>query len=146
MNPVNVLVDLDGTLAQTSDRIHFVTAKDLKQWDRFHEAGSRAKSYKDSCMVVNALQQSGFRIHIITGRTANWQKQTEVWLAQHFVRYHELTMRPVGDYRPDVEFKMEHFRKYHPDAVLLIMEDRDRVVLAARLAGYTVYHVRPGAF
>lgn len=145
MELLNVLVDLDGTLARTEDRMHYIT-REQKRWDDFHRMGCQAKPYKEAAMVVGALYRTGFRIHIITGRTANWKAGTEAWLSKNFIPYHDLTMRPVGDYRPDTEFKLEHFRMYHPDAVLMIMEDRDKVVLAARLAGYTVYHVRPGAF
>lgn len=141
MNPINVLVDLDGVLAECASRAHWAREKN---WQEYHRRGCSASVLLDGQAVVGSLLAAGFRIHIITGRSEDWRPQTDRWFVNKHIKYHELTMRKVGDYRPSVEYKMDEFKKYHPDAVLMILEDDERVTAAARMAGYTVYHTRYG--
>lgn len=140
-----VIVDLDGTLADCSDRQHFIKG-DKKNWDGFHEAGCRAEPIQHIVVMVNALAMAGFKIVILTGRNGKYRVGTEAWLNRHVPKWNRLIMRVDDDFRSSVEVKGEILAQMVPQRVLAIFEDQPELVKLGRHMGYTVLQVADGAF
>lgn len=137
--PVCILVDMDGTLALIKGRSPYDTGS----------------SYKDKpnipvVMAVNALRATypNLLIFIVTGREDKFYDVTKDWLIKNNVQFDKIYMRPTGDRRPDIEVKKEIYEqnfkgKYN---ILLILEDRSRLVKKYRELGLPVFQVAEGDF
>lgn len=142
-----IVVDLDGTLCDTSSVLHFV--KDLpkgqKNYDAFHE-GSR------DCPPIPMVQQwiaeqyaAGAKIVIATGRKEKWRELSAAYIAEHMPQpYIAMYMCGNSDHRGQVEFKSELIHelveKYD---VVGAIEDRQAVIDVWNELGIPVVHV-PG--
>ena len=77
---MDVIFDLDGTLADPTHRLHFVKTKP-KNWPAFFAAAD-----KDECVEPIAMMARGFalgnRVLICSGRPDNMRDMTETWLAK----------------------------------------------------------------
>lgn len=116
-----IIVDIDGTLA------HNKTGRGFYEWDRVGE-DTLDRSIAD---MVNVYESMGYRIIIVSGRSDECREQTENWLHENDVLYHELHMRPqdklyVKDSIIKREIYEEHVKgKYN---VNFVLDDRDQVV------------------
>ncbi|MFI5880888.1 AAA family ATPase [Streptomyces sp. NPDC051554] len=133
-----VMCDIDGTLALHNgrgpydfercgeDRVNAPVLRVLRSFRLFH----------------------GDRIVLLSGRGEEFRPHTEAWLAEYNVPYDELHMRPAGDRRRDDIVKAELFDQHVRDryAVLLSLDDRDRVVALWRRMGLPTWQVNYGAF
>ena len=142
-----VIFDLDGTLADIEHRVHLAEAK---QWGEFHKAGVHDTPHQEACELFCMLQDS-YELIIVTGRNERYRKQTILWLEDVAGLYpDEILMRPDDDFTPDYELKprllKEHLGEEFPHRVLLIFEDRDRVVEEWRNLGLVCYQVRNGSY
>lgn len=137
----NVVVDLDGTLADARHRLHFIQGTP-KLWDEFHAGSVDDVPKQDIIDIVNALLPH-YRIHIITGRNGIVRGETEEWLEWHEVPYHFLHMRRKNDRRHDVEVKKDIITNLNltPENTLCVFEDRQRMVDAWREWGFTCLQV-----
>jgi len=81
--PKAIIVDMDGTLADTSHRNPYDTANCLQ--DALHHAMRE---------TVVRYHQAGYTIVILTGRDDKWAGLTSQWLHHHNVPYDVLIMRP----------------------------------------------------
>ena len=138
---MNVIFDLDGTLADITHRLHFIQGE-KKDWHKFYYACTRDTPIMPIVQIFHALRASeeGHSIEIWTGRSAEVRDKTLNWL-HNFGLYtgyeinppkpHVLTrMRPVDNYKKDHELKrswLHHSIRegWKPD---LVFEDRNRVV------------------
>lgn len=141
-----VLVDLDGTLALTGHRHHFVAGED-KNWKAFFAACVDDQPNDDVIQVVRMLSIS-YPITVVTGRSAEVMDQTISWLHQYGVPYADIIMRAEGDYTPDHELKQRWAIEYNwnRDSILCVLEDRDQVVKMWRSLGLTCMQVAEGNF
>jgi hypothetical protein len=145
-----IVVDLDGTLADISHRVHLAQAK---AWDDFHALAQDDKIIASTAQIVSALAHF-FTIIVVTGRNERLRPGTEGWLqkqdATPFIS--AVLMRPDDDYRPDGEMKLSlleaHFGSKQAvlDNVELAIDDRDRVVEAFRNYGLICWQVREGDY
>lgn len=137
-----VIFDLDGTLADLTHRLPYIKGEQ-KNWDAFHLACVNDAPILPIIMVHNAL----FALHrvlIVSGRNDTVQKQTERWLYDNGIMFHDLIMRPEGDYTPDDELKEVWLRtgKLGPIGdILCVFDDRQRVVDMWRKNGLTCLQV-----
>lgn len=137
-----VFIDIDGTIADCSERQKFImTPGQKKDWDSFHRPDLVAAD-----PPINAARQALDAIFeaselytpiIMTGRPARLRNITEGWLAKNFnidttpsvgcLDATPLLMRPDRDYSSSVEYKRrqigETLECYANDIVMFIDDD-----------------------
>jgi hypothetical protein len=141
-----VIVDLDGTLADGKHREHHLHPKEKRDWDAYYEKCGLDAPHEDVIQVVNSLQASGYIIIIITGRREQTRPATEQWLRHYGVCYDVLIMRPVGCHTDDHIWKVEMISLVGPQNILVVIEDRNRIVSEMRARGLRVIQVAEGNF
>src|SRR4051812_18603538 len=94
------IFDIDGTLADTTHRLHHIKAKP-PNWDAFFEACSRDPLIEPIRELAQTVAAQSYKIILVSGRSDKVRSQTEAWLAANDVPYQGLHMRAEGDYRPD---------------------------------------------
>ena len=169
------LIDIDGTIADCSHRMHFIdhntfvtwvaktnlppNASDGKNWhfesnwDAFFKACVDDKPIQPVIELVKCLQS---QIVYITGRSDLVRFETQDWLAKHDLPITPLYMRRQGDHRPDDVVKSElltlmffDFSKGGTEIELhelIAFEDRTRVVEMYRSRGIRCFQVADGNF
>ncbi|MDQ3802984.1 MAG: polynucleotide kinase [Acidobacteriota bacterium] len=140
-----VIFDIDGTLADVSERVHHLR-KTPKDWDSFFEGMAQDKAIRAMVRLCNLLHASGLRIVLCSGRHEGLRAETAAWLARQGVNYHELRLRREGDFRSDVVVKREMLRGINKRRVLFVVEDRSRVVEMWRAEGLVCLQCAPGEF
>ncbi len=147
--PNIVVCDLDGTLCNSAHREHLARHG---EWAQFHMLLTADQPHEDVRAVVNTLQRAGNYIVGLTGRIERWRPATLDWLRNHNVALDDLLMRPDDDFTPDVKLKPRLVLGMFgsPDVarqeVLLILEDRDRMVEEWRNLGFRCWQTQPGGY
>lgn len=127
MQADTVVFDIDGTLADISHRIHYIQ-KSPPDYDAFfaHVGGDRLNVW---CAELIAALHPKYRVILISGRPVSTREDTERWLVDNNVPYHELVLvRGNKDYRPDDQLKREWLKKHGKERILFTVDDRQRVV------------------
>jgi predicted secreted acid phosphatase len=140
-----VIFDIDGTLADVSERVHHLR-KRPKDWDAFFEGMAQDKAIRSMVRLCEILHAAGVHIVLCSGRNEAHRAQTVRWLAAEGVRYHELRLRRDGDLRSDVVAKREMLKGIDKGRVLFVVEDRARVVEMWRSEGLVCLQCAPGDF
>jgi len=140
-----VIFDIDGTLADVSERLHHIKKKP-KDWDAFFKGIPQDKAIRSMVRLCNILYESGIQILLCTGRREKDRAETVKWLAQQGVNYHELILRPDGDRRSDVIVKREMLAGLDRSKILFVVEDRSGVVEMWRSEGLVCLQCAPGEF
>ena len=140
-----VVFDIDGTLADVSERLHHVR-KSRKGWNAFFQGMAQDKAIHAMVRLCNLLREGGVHIILCSGRSEEHRKETVAWLKRQGVRYDVLRLRPDGDRRSDTIVKRELLADVDRSRVLFIVEDRDRVVRMWREQGYVCLQCAPGDF
>ncbi len=171
MNKKIIIFDLDGTLADIRHRRHFVEVKDYHDeikpkgwkpdWDAFHKACVEDVPNEKIISLYQVLRfneqfrrssvpaYSGIPVdnfEIWSGRDESVRKKTAIWLNKYGVIYDKLRMRPHGDHCPDVELKKRWLDEVGKENVLMVFDDRDRLVKMWRDEGITCLQVAEGNF
>ena len=142
-----VIVDLDGTLADGNHRLHHIHPKETRNWDKFYEECSLDTPHTDVIELVRALRDYGMTVIILTGRREETRKETQQWLAHYGIPYEILIMRPKGNHEDDHKWKPGVLATLGgPANVLMVIEDRNRIVVTLREQGYRVLQVADGDF
>lgn len=144
-----IIVDLDGTLCNSSHRDHLAQQK---LWDEFNAASANDEPWEDVAALIAAMQPSGYKFYGLTGRSQKWSQTTANWLFKKGIELDALIMRPEDDFSSDHDLKpkmleavfgtMDSARK----RVLFILDDRDKVVEAWRNNGFRCWQVQPGGY
>lgn len=144
-----IIVDLDGTLADITHRLHLIKGE-LKDWRSFFLSVPHDEPIREIIDIVNALYYTGrYKIHIVTERNASSERDTLLWLDKHGIQYHAISMRSEGDRRSDIEVKTDIVRQHYDlfnGEIAMMLEDRKRVVDHFRKFGIRVLQVGPGEF
>lgn len=132
-----VLFDIDGTLANMTDRSPF-------DWHRVEE--DEPNEAVISQLRIN--RAAGHDVVIMSGRDAVSREGTERWLAAHGIEYDRLLMRPAGDTRKDSVVKRELLGEVESGhgPVVGVYDDRDQVVSMWREVGLPCFQVNYGDF
>jgi FMN phosphatase YigB (HAD superfamily) len=158
----NIIVDIDGTVADLTHRRKYVdgTLGKKKDWPSFHAGMTHDTPHADIIALVqhfaSVRQGRGYahKITFVTGRHEAYRNATLSWLSAHvplpnsFAMY----MRIDGDYRSDDIVKEEIYLKalhplgVTPETTAFVLDDRDRVVHMWRRHGFRVLQVAPGDF
>lgn len=139
-----IVCDLDGTLALDHHRAHHLR-KIPRDWDTYFSMCAEDSPNFAVIAVYTALAQRGYKMLIVTGRRDDYRKQTEEWLARHYIHYSDLIMRPRDNRVDDHILKRLMVTKFF-NRILLVLEDRQRVVDMWRKEGLTCLQVAPGDF
>lgn len=146
INTPILIFDLDGTLANIEHRRHLVT-KPNHDWPAFYRACVDDTPNPAVVEVWRAFYVCGrpYEHWIVSGRSDEVRLETELWLAKHYLAYHNLLMRPADDYRPDEVLKREWIEPIK-HRVLMVFDDRDKVVRMWRSMGIPCLQVAEGDF
>jgi FMN phosphatase YigB (HAD superfamily) len=139
-----VIFDLDGTLALTEHRAHFLQQQP-KDWRGFYAACDQDLPNVPIIETLHALWRVGHKIEIWSGRSDEVAGKTADWLRANYLWQIGIRMRAAGDHRPDTVLKAEWLDEIgsKPD---LVFEDRDSMVAMYRSRGIVCCQVAPGAF
>lgn len=140
-----VIFDIDGTLADCSERVHHLE-KSPKDWESFFDGMESDRSNHPVVEICNAMAKTGHYVLLCTGRYERHRKITENWLSDNSISYNELRMRPDDDKRPDTEIKREMISDEELKKLLFVVEDRERVVDMWRNLGITCLQCDSGNF
>lgn len=144
------IVDVDGTIAEISHRLHFIQ-QEPKDWGAFFAAAGKDEPIWEVISVVRALRETGgHKIIISTGRSEDIRMLTVEWLRKFRVPFDAIYMRKSGDHREDNVVKSELLDKIIADNPTLKLggafEDRQQVVDMYRDRGLKVFQVAKGNF
>lgn len=145
MNEELVIFDIDGTLADISERIHHIRRKP-KNWNAFSAGMAQDKAIHSMVRLCNILYAAGLRIILCSGRNEKNRPETVEWLAKNGVNYHDLLLRKDDDYRTDSIVKREILHGLDKSKILFVVEDRNRVVEMWRAEGLVCLQPAPGDF
>jgi hypothetical protein len=139
-----VVFDLDGTLALTEHREHFMK-REPKDWRGFYAACVGDQPSLPVVKTAHALMKDGHRVEIWSGRSMEVAAETAQWLADHGMADVPIKMRPDGDHQPDTKLKAAWLEAANqtPD---LVFEDRASMVAMWRSQGIVCCQVAPGDF
>ena len=169
-----MVVDVDGTLANTDHRQQFVRPPEdwhdcpepilqhgvcsachklnpkhykwKKDWLGFFKGVADDKPITPIMDIVTELALN-YHLIIVSGRPLDLcGKQTEDWLRKWKVPYEFLFMRDGGDSRADTIVKQEILEYLPKDRIAFVLDDRDSVVKMWRDNGLTCLQVAPGDF
>lgn len=148
IKPKAIIVDIDGTLADCSHRVHHLQ-RTPKDWDAFYRGIHEDLTHEHVLMLVEFFDRSHIQVIYVTGRSEAWRNDTEAWLSHRGLSgYTHLHMRPDGDHRADDVLKREIYERdiqpYYD--VLFALEDRSRVVKMWRSIGVPCLQVAEGDF
>lgn len=161
MKPIYIF-DLDGTLADCTHRLPFITGE-RKDWRAFFAACVDDKPIEAGIRTLQALRKGGAECWIWTGRSDEAKAQTVAWLQRHgcfgfptdvlwawpFGAPERFRMRKAGDHRHDDVLKREWLSEVEPpeyNRLTAVFEDRARVVAMWRDAGVPCFQVAEGEF
>jgi predicted secreted acid phosphatase len=140
-----VIFDIDGTLADVSERIHHVRKKP-KNWPAFFQGMAQDKAIHSMVRLCNVLYAAGIQIILCSGRSEEHRQETVKWLAEQGVNYHDLILRKDRDRRSDTVVKREMLAGIDKSKILFVVEDRSRVVEMWRSEGLVCLQCAPGEF
>ena len=144
-----IICDIDGTLCTDEHRNHLVQGMDPKdrKWDEYFDLCHLDPPCVPVIAVLVAMKRAGYKIHLMTARIDRVMDKTLDWLKRHEVPYDHITFRPTESRVQDNVLKTAWADALGgPERVLFVLEDRQRVVDAWRLAGYTCFQVARGDF
>lgn len=142
-----IIFDLDGTLALIEHRRHLVSDGNNK-WDEFYRECINDEMNYPVCVIFASLARAGYDVQIWSGRSDAVREQTESWLMDvlGFNREITLRMRPRGDCTPDDALKGRWLLEVGAKNILMVFDDRQKVVDMWRRYGVTCLQVAEGNF
>ncbi len=130
--------DLDGTLADTRHRLHFLEGG-RRDWDGFFAAAPQDPPLAEGVALARASVRDGCEIAYLTGRPERCRPDTDAWLARHGLPEGRLVMRRGDDRRPARATKPELLRELAGErTVTRVVDDDPQVCDAYEQAGFTV--------
>lgn len=144
---MDIVFDIDGTLADITHRRHLVVEKPTN-WLKFQSLAHLDAPHEPIASLARSLSILCHRLILCSGRGELERQVTETWLRAHQIRYDRLYMRAEKDYRADDVIKEELLNQmiadgYRPE---LVFDDRDRVVQMWRRRGIACCQVAEGNF
>ncbi len=150
------IFDIDGTLLDASHRLHWLSDETLKvdeRYDRFFDDCDLDTPILPLINILRALMVDS-DIWFFTGRREDCRNKTVASLAQFTgmapdIINLQLTMRRVGDKRPDYVVKEEMLNNmlhFDRDRLQCVFEDRARVVEMWRSHGIQCLQVQEGNY
>jgi len=143
--PHIVVFDLDGTLALTQHRQHFIEDKPT-DWDAYYDACGADEPNFPIINIANSLSSYSYKIYILTGRSNQVEAKTREWLETYDVPYDKLIMRPKNNFTTDYELKKKWVLEIGVKNIAMAFDDRNQSVAMMRDLGIICLQVAPGDF
>lgn len=109
-----VIFDMDGTLCDVREVLHFVEGDD-RDFDAFHGAAIDCPPNPEVVEGVRRAREAGKAIVIVTARSSKWRDYTIKWLDMHEIPYDALYMRIEADFRHDYLVKTDILKSIRKD-------------------------------
>ncbi|MFE7536211.1 hypothetical protein ACFU67_18280 [Streptomyces rhizosphaericola] len=133
--------DLDGTLADTAHRQHFLEGP-KRDWAGFFAAAPADPPLADGVALVRA-SAAECEIVYLTGRPERCRRDTVEWLDRQGLPGGQLFMRRNDDRRPARRTKLDILRRLgRSHEVRMLVDDDELVCAAAEVAGFPVVRAR----
>ena len=151
MDKYYLLVDIDGTLSDASERAKKYLGGAVPDWDGFYNACGEDEAFFCVTPIIESLAKH-YDIVLCTGRRKSCDTATREWLKKYApsLANAHILYREDGDTRHDTIVKPElleaFMRKNHKSQPLAIFEDRNSMVAKWREMGYTVFQPAEGDF
>lgn len=151
MDKYYLLVDIDGTLSDASNRAKTYLEGDKPDWGAFYAACGEDEPITPVIRIIEVLSRA-YDIVFCTGRRESCEAITRVWLNRHTpaLAHWPILFRKDGDTRHDTVVKPELLEAYmkanHKKQPYAVFEDRDTMVAKWRELGYTCFQPANGEF
>lgn len=151
MDKYYLLVDIDGTLSDASNRAKTYLGGAKPDWDGFYAACGEDAPIQRVIDIIEVLARA-YDIVLCTGRRKSCEAATREWMARHApaLAHWPILFRKDGDTRHDTVVKPELLEAYmeenHKKQPFAIFEDRNSMVAKWREMGYTVFQPADGNF
>lgn len=133
--------DLDGTLADTAHRQHFLEGP-RRDWAGFFSAAVDDQPLTEGVRLALSSAEE-CEVTYLTGRPERCRKDTLAWLARYGLPEGRLRMRRDDDRRPARHTKLEILKRLGRERTVRMLVDDDELVCdAAELAGFAVVRAR----
>lgn len=151
-----LIIDIDGTLTNSTERAENYLNSSNKDWDAFYEHCDEDAPIERVCDAVVRLVETGYTPVFLTGRPQRVMDKTLDWLEKYLgdsssIKDSALIMRHDNDHTPDFIYKSKVYkdilermgvRPYNT----LILEDRKSVVNMWRELGFICFQVAEGNY
>lgn len=133
--PRAVVVDMDGTLLDTTSILHHVWAGH-PDWagranlDAFHQESAWCPPIPTTVAAARGHHADGTTVLIVTGRAEKWRQLSETWLDEAEVPRAGVWMRTDGDQRSARIVKAEILAKLQAEYDIIHAYDDDPEVIA----------------
>lgn len=133
--------DLDGTLADTAHRQHFIEGS-RRDWAGFFAAAAGDPPLTEGVrLALDSAREC--EVVYLTGRPERCRKDTVAWLARQGLPEGQLHMRRDDDRRPARRTKLEILKRLGRGRTVRVLVDDDELVCGdAERAGFTVVRAR----
>lgn len=139
-----VLCDIDGTIADTSARQHYVQGE-VKDWKSFFAEMINDHVRISTLLLLENFRRDGYEIIFVSARPENYRDVTVKWLNALRLPYTTLMMRRENDKREDSVVKKEILDTYfNKEDIYCVIDDRPRVIKMWRENGLQVIDVGNG--
>ncbi|MFF9349132.1 hypothetical protein [Streptomyces sp. NPDC014734] len=133
--------DVDGTLADTGHRQHFLAGA-RRDWNGFFSAATDDPPLPEGVSLVLSSAEE-CEIRYLTGRPERCRRDTLAWLAEQGLPEGRLYMRRNDDRRPARHTKLDILRRLGREREVRVLVDDDELVCdAAERAGFPVVRAR----
>ncbi|MGP4002541.1 phosphatase domain-containing protein [Streptomyces sp. 8N706] len=133
--------DLDGTLADTAHRQHFLERRP-RDWAAFFAAAPQDPPLAEGVALARDSARA-CEVVYVTGRPERCRRDSLDWLAGHGLPDGRLLMRRDSDRRPARFVKPEILRRLARDREIRMFVDDDQLVCeACEQAGFAVVRAR----
>jgi predicted secreted acid phosphatase len=109
-----IIVDLDGTLSDSTPREHYLEQKP-KDYESFNRESINDKPVPRALKYIYAALNAGWCVIFLTGRDDKWRTQTEKWLKDNVKGLTKsnylLLMRPTGSFATAVDYKKKAYEQ-----------------------------------
>lgn len=144
-----VLCDIDGTISDTTHRLHFVQPAEgeKKNWKGFFDNMHLDPVRKDVQKMLVELYNQGYTIIFMSARPDTYKEVTLSWLRDNYLSFaYTLIMRQANDKRPDTETKRDMINLHFPDKGVIhaIFDDRPSIIRLWKDMGLNVIDVGKG--
>lgn len=132
-----IVFDLDGTLADSKWREHYLNISD---WKTFYKESVNDKPIESIYYLIGRLA-SYKDVAIVTGRPQEYEEITKEWLSRNHIYYDMFAMRKTGDFRSAAIVKTELIKNLNVEPTV-IFEDNPKVAEAFRKEGWFVLEIK----
>lgn len=151
MDKYYLLVDIDGTLSDATNRAKTYLEGEKPDWGGFYSACGEDEPIRRVIDIIEVLSRA-YDIVLCTGRCKSCEEATRKWLALYApaLAHWPILFREDGDTRHDVVVKPELLEAYmkanYKKPPFAVFEDRDSMVAKWRELGYTCFQPANGDF